>query len=103
MGMMNVTGIVGLHSIYVLVEEQAVTEDRQDIHVEDGQTDQRQYCLSVGSSSDRTPDQSIRNAETSVASDFTVMHTTIPQSDIRSECVFSIMIMVPSKPSFVSM
>ena len=75
-------------SYYVLVEEQAVTKDRQDIHVEDGQTNQRQYCFSVESSSDRTPDQSIRNAETSVASDSTVMHTTIQQSDIRSECIF---------------
>ena len=75
-------------SYYVLVEEQAATEDRQDIHVEDGQTDQRQYCFSVECSLDRTPDQSIRNAETSVASDSTVMHTTIPQSEIRSECVF---------------
>ena len=72
---------------YVLVEEQAVTGDSQDIHVEDGQTDQRQYCFSVECSLDRNPDPSIRNAETSVASDSTVMHTTIPQSNIRSERV----------------
>ena len=39
-------------------------------------------------SSDKIPIQSIRNAETAVASDSTVMHTTIQQSDIRNECVF---------------
>ena len=75
-------------SYYVLVEEQAITGDSRDIHVDDGQTDQRQYCFSVECSSDRNPDPSIRNAETSVASKFKVMHTTIQQSDIRSECIF---------------
>ena len=74
-------------SYYVLVEEQAVTEDRHAIHFEDGQNDPRQYCFSVECSSDRVPNQSIRNAETSVASDSTVVHTTISQSNIRSECV----------------
>ena len=74
-------------SYYVLVEDQAA-KDRHDIHFEDGQNDQRQYCFSVECSLDRTSNQSIRNAETSVASDSTVMHKTIQQSDIRSECVF---------------
>ena len=75
-------------SYYVLVEEQAITEDRHDTHFEDGQNDSRQYCFSVECASNRTQIQSIRPAETFVASDSNFTHPTVLQSDNRNECAF---------------
>ena len=75
-------------SYYVLVEEQAMTEDRHDTHFEDGQNDPRQYCFSVECASNRTQIQSIRPAETFVASDSNFTHPTVLQSDNRNECAF---------------